>query len=155
LNFNCQWRGEFESAEVGLLHADAFGSPADTEAEAEADAGAADAADAAERQTDWRSTVAAHSLGWVTARDEGARLIGFANVIWDGGAHAWIQDVMVSSSSRNNGLGTRLVTAAREAATQAGCQWLHVDFEESLRPFYLDACGFAPATAGLIRLESS
>ena len=154
MKFNCQWRGEFESAEVGLLHADAFGSPVaadvdvDTDVETETDA-------EPERQTDWRTTVAAHSLGWVTARDEGARLIGFVNVNWDGGAHAWIQDVMVSPSSRNSGLGTRLITAAREAATQAGCQWLHVDFEESLRPFYLDACGFAPTTAGLIRLESS
>ena len=136
--FNCEWRGEFESAEVGLLHADAFGSPVD-----------------AERQTDWRSTVAAHSLGWVTARDEGERLIGFANVIWDGWAHAWIQDVMVFSPSRNNGIGIQLVTAARDAATQAGCEWLHVDFEDGLGPFYLDACGFVPASAGLIRLRSS
>jgi GNAT superfamily N-acetyltransferase len=135
---NCQWRGEFESAEVRLLHADAFGAPAD-----------------AERQTDWRATVATHSLGWVTARDRGGRLIGFAKVIWDGGAHAWIQDVMVSSPARHNGIGTRIVAAARDAATQAGCEWLHVDFEERLGPFYLDACGFAPTAAGLIRLGSS
>ena len=29
---------------------------------------------------------------------------------------------------------------------------LHVDFEDHLRPFYLDVCGFSPTNAGLIRL---
>jgi GNAT superfamily N-acetyltransferase len=154
LIFNCQWRGEFESAEVRLLHADAFGSPVDADVDTDTDADT-DADTDTERQIDWRSTVAAHSLGWVTARDEGERLIGFANVIWDGWAHAWIQDVMVFSPSRNNGIGIQLVTAARDAATQAGCEWLHVDFEDGLGPFYLDACGFVPASAGLIRLRSS
>jgi hypothetical protein len=35
-------------------------------------------------------------------------------------------------------------------ARQAGCEWLHVDFEGHLRPFYLDASGFRPTDAGLI-----
>jgi hypothetical protein len=39
--------------------------------------------------------------------------------------------------------------SARDAA---GCEWLHVDFEPELRRFYLDACGFRPTDAGLIRL---
>jgi GNAT superfamily N-acetyltransferase len=138
LNFECQWRGEFESTEVDLLHVDAFGTSFD-----------------AERCLDWRSTVAAHSLGWVTARDEGGRLIGFANVLWDGALHAWLQDVMVTSPTRSRGVGTRLVAVARDGAARAGCDWLHVDFEEDHRPFYLDACGFRPANAGLIRLTNS
>ena len=33
-----------------------------------------------------------------------------------------------------------------------GCEWLHVDFDDELRAFYLDACGFEPAAAGVIRL---
>ena len=33
-----------------------------------------------------------------------------------------------------------------------GCAWLHVDFEESLASFYVDACGFRPTPAGLIEL---
>jgi hypothetical protein len=37
-------------------------------------------------------------------------------------------------------------------ARDAGCEWMHVDFDDRLRPFYLDACGFAPTTAGLIAL---
>jgi hypothetical protein len=31
-------------------------------------------------------------------------------------------------------------------------EWLHVDFEDHLRGFYFDACGFTPTNAGLIEL---
>ncbi len=34
----------------------------------------------------------------------------------------------------------------------AGCEWLHVDFDDELRTFYLDACGFTPTAAGVIAL---
>ncbi|NEA41688.1 GNAT family N-acetyltransferase, partial [Streptomyces sp. SID11385] len=37
----------------------------------------------------------------------------------------------------------------------AGCDWLHVDYEEHLRPFYEKACGFAPTAAGLVRLRAA
>jgi GNAT superfamily N-acetyltransferase len=95
--------------------------------------------------------VEAHSLGWVIARDD-RRLLGFVNVIWDGSAHAWIQDTMVDSASRRQGIGSRLVAAARDASKQAGCQWLHVDFDNHLGSFYYRVCGFTPTTAGLISL---
>ena len=29
-------------------------------------------------------------------------------------------------------------------ARAAGCEWLHVDFEDHLRPFYFGSCGFTP-----------
>ncbi|MFE0098929.1 hypothetical protein [Streptomyces sp. NPDC059009] len=32
----------------------------------------------------------------------------------------------------------------------AVCEWLHVDFDDELRDFYFDDCGFAPTNAGLI-----
>jgi hypothetical protein len=38
------------------------------------------------------------------------------------------------------------------AGRAAGCEWLHVDFEDHLRAFYFDACGFVPTNAGLIEL---
>jgi hypothetical protein len=41
---------------------------------------------------------------------------------------------------------------AVERARAAGCEWLHVDFEDHLRGFYFDACGFTPTNAGLIEL---
>jgi hypothetical protein len=42
---------------------------------------------------------------------------------------------------------------AAAAAREAGCEWLHVDYEASLTPFY-EACGFVPTAAGLIRLRA-
>ena len=92
-----------------------------------------------------------HSLGWVVARD-GDALVGFVNVAWDGLVHAWIQDTMVAEVARHRGVGTQLIAVATEHAREAGCEWLHVDFEDHLRPFYFDACGFTPTNAGLIEL---
>ena len=128
------WRGEFSSEEANRLHAEAFGTRLYTAAE-----------------WDWRALVAGHSLGWVTARD-GDRLVGFANVLWDGLVHAWLQDVMVAADARHAGLGRRVVASARDGARAAGCEWLHVDFDDDLAPFYLEACGFRPARAGLMAL---
>ena len=39
-----------------------------------------------------------------------------------------------------------------EGARAARCEWLHTDFEDHLRSFYFDACGFVPTNAGLIEL---
>jgi GNAT superfamily N-acetyltransferase len=126
------WRGAFDNAEVNSLHAAAFAHPVAPD--------------------DWQGLVQRHSLGWVTARRGGA-LTGFVNVVWDGAFHAWIQDVMVAGDARHQGVGTGLVTAARDGARAAGCEWLHVDFDEEHRPFYIEACGFTPAAAGLIALR--
>jgi hypothetical protein len=49
--------------------------------------------------------------------------------------------------------GQALGAIAANGARHAGCEWLHVDFEEHLRPFYLGGCGFTPASAGLIALH--
>jgi GNAT superfamily N-acetyltransferase len=92
-----------------------------------------------------------HSLGWVVARED-ARLVGFVNVLWDGLVHAWIQDTMVAKSARHQGIGTELVALAVKETRGAACEWLHVDFDDHLRPFYIDACGFTPTHAGLIAL---
>ena len=126
------WRGEFDNAELNALHAEAFETQVfDT--------------------WDWRAQVERHSLGWVVARD-GQRLVGFVNVPWDGLVHAWIQDTMVAASSRHQGVGTELVAAAVQEARKAGCEWLHVDCDDDLRAFYLDACGLRAASGGLIAL---
>jgi hypothetical protein len=45
-----------------------------------------------------------------------------------------------------------MIDVALDGARAAGCEWLHVDFDDHLRPFYLDACGFSPTDAGLIAL---
>jgi hypothetical protein len=92
-----------------------------------------------------------HSLGWVCARD-GEELVGFVNVAWDGVVHAFVLDTMVTAAQRHHGVGTRQVEVAVREARAAGCEWLHVDFEDHLRAFYFDACGFIPTNAGLIEL---
>lgn len=93
-------------------------------------------------------------MGWVTARTTDGALVGFLNVITDGLVHAWIQDVMVANAARHQGVGVAIVQLARQATQEAGCEWLHVDFDAELSPFYFDACGFEPTTAGLIRLDT-
>ncbi|HTL86779.1 MAG TPA: GNAT family N-acetyltransferase, partial [Acidimicrobiia bacterium] len=56
---------------------------------------------------------------------------------------------------RRRGVGKALVAVATTEARAAGCEWLHVDFEDHLRSFYFEACGFSPTNAGLISLFES
>ncbi len=128
------WRGSVATAELNRLHAEAFGTRLYSEDE-----------------WNWVELLDRHSLGWVVGRD-GDALIGFVNVLWDGLVHAWLQDTMVASDARRRGVGTELVKVAVREARSSGCEWLHVDFGEHLRPFYLDACGFSPTDAGLMAL---
>jgi ribosomal protein S18 acetylase RimI-like enzyme len=126
-----EWRGSFDNAEVNALHAEGFGHRV--------------------LDDDWKGQVERWSLGWVCARD-GDELVGFVNVPWDGAVHAFILDTLVGGQDRRLGIGTRLVALATEEARAAGCEWLHVDFDDELSTFYYDACGFRPAPAGLIAL---
>jgi len=128
-----EWRGAFESNEVEALHAEGF--------ERKPDWG-----------WDWWQQVERHSLGWVCARADASRLVGWVNVAWDGGAHAFILDAVVASTHQRQGIATRLVERAVGGAREANCEWLHVDFENHLRVFYLNACGFNSTPAGLIQL---
>lgn len=94
--------------------------------------------------------VLARSLAHVTAQD-GARLVGFVNVAWDGGVHAFVLDTAVDPDYRRQGIATRLVEQAALLARQRGAEWLHVDFEPHLEGFYR-GCGFRHTAAGLLRL---
>jgi len=58
----------------------------------------------------------------------------------------------VSAGMRRQGVGARLVALAGQEARAAGCEWLHVDFDDNLGSFYFGACGFRPTSAGLIAL---
>lgn len=79
-------------------------------------------------------------------------LIGFVNVAWDGGNHAFLIDTKVRPDHQRRGIATELVRIATRRAKEARCEWMEVDFEEHLAPLYLDACGFAPTHAGLMHL---
>lgn len=131
MSITYHWRGNFDSADVETLHAEGFGHQPVI--------------------YDWKSQVAEHSLGWVCAR-EGADLIGFVNVAWDGAGHAFILDTLVAERARRQGIGKQLVAIALENARSSGCEWLHVDFDDHLKDFYFEACGFRPTNAGLIAL---
>jgi GNAT superfamily N-acetyltransferase len=66
--------------------------------------------------------------------------------------HAFVLDTVTARTVRGRGVGRELVATAGRAARDAGCEWLHVDFEEHLRGFYLDHCGFRETSAGLLAL---
>ena len=123
------WRGAFTDPDLNALHAEAF----------------------AHRVLDdsWIAQVEAHSFGWVTAYD-GPTLVGWVNVAWDGGVHAFLLDTVVAQRAGRRGVGTELVRIAVRESRAAGCEWLHVDFEPHLRSFYLEAAGFTPIDAGVI-----
>lgn len=125
------WRQPFTSTEANRLHAAAFNARL-----------------VSDDEWDWVTQVTEHSFGWVTAR-AGEELVGFANVISDGNAHAWLQDVMVLPDRQRTGIGVRLVDAADEACRRAGHEWLHVDFADDTADFYFRTCGFQPTKAGL------
>jgi GNAT superfamily N-acetyltransferase len=129
-----QWRGPVGNDELNALHAECFGHQLTAD--------------------DWQAQLARHSLGWVCARQQTGGLIGFVNVAWNGGDHAFILDTIVAVSAQRHGVGSGLVALAAQEARAAGCDWLHVDFEDHLRGFYFDSCGFVPTNAGLIALRA-
>jgi GNAT superfamily N-acetyltransferase len=126
------WRGTVHDRELNVLHAEGFDHPP--------------------LAISWVSQLERHSLGWVCARDETGALVGFVNVAWDGGVHAFLLDTLVAVRARRRGIGTAVVARAADGARAAGCEWLHVDFDPDLAGFYLEACGFVPTPAGVIAL---
>ncbi|MET9237191.1 GNAT family N-acetyltransferase [Streptomyces cellulosae] len=88
-----EWRGDVDNDALNALHAEGFGGPVGV--------------------VDWRGRLARHSLGWVCARDRG-ELVGFVNVAWDGGVHAFLLDTVVARRCRGGGVGTSLVRLAAE-----------------------------------------
>jgi GNAT superfamily N-acetyltransferase len=95
--------------------------------------------------------VLGRSSGYICAwrADE---LIGFVNLAWDGGIHAFVLDTTVHPQVRRRGVGRRLVKVAVEVAREHGVERVHVDFDGHLREFYYE-CGFRCTEAGLLHLN--
>jgi GNAT superfamily N-acetyltransferase len=91
-----------------------------------------------------------HSLAYVCAYQQD-RLIGFVNLAWDGGIHAFLLDTTVHPAFQRRGIGRELVLRAAQVARERGIAWLHVDYEPHLESFYR-GCGFRHTEAGLMRL---
>jgi GNAT superfamily N-acetyltransferase len=123
-------RGSVDDVALSALHDQAFGEPGPVQP--------------------WRERLGRHSLTWVGAY-AGEVLVGFVNVTWDGGVHAFLLDTCVAPDRQRSGVGAELVRRAADSARDAGCAWLHVDFEPHLEPFYA-RCGFSPTAAGLLHL---
>ncbi|HEY3155362.1 MAG TPA: GNAT family N-acetyltransferase [Candidatus Eisenbacteria bacterium] len=94
--------------------------------------------------------VLARSLTYVCAF-AGDRLVGFVNLAWDGGAHAFLLDPTVHPEFRRQGIGSGIVNKAVSECRERGVEWVHVDYEPALAVFYR-RCGFRSTSAGLIRL---
>jgi GNAT superfamily N-acetyltransferase len=101
----------------------------------------------------WRDfePVLRRSLGYICAwrADE---LIGFVNLAWDGGIHAFVLDTTVHPLVRRRGVGRGLVKLAVELCRERGVEWVHVDFDAHFREFYYE-CGFRGTEAGLLHLN--
>jgi GNAT superfamily N-acetyltransferase len=123
-----------DDATLSLLHARAFGNEPSV-------------------VVPWAERLGRHSLSWVGAFVDDA-LVGFVNVAWDGGVHAFVLDTAVDPDFQHRGIGQALVRAAADEARSAGCGWLHVDFEEHLVDFYRAALPFQPTEALILRLPT-
>jgi len=129
---SAEWRGSFNNRELNALHAQCFKHKL--------------------LNDDWWGQVNRHSLGWVCLRDS-ETLVGFVNVAWDGGVHAFLLDTLITPAMRRLGYGKQIVEEAVQRTKAMGCEWIHVDFEPHLKKFYLEACHFRPIDAGTIQLR--
>jgi ribosomal protein S18 acetylase RimI-like enzyme len=123
-----------DDAGLSLLHARAFGNEHST-------------------VVPWAERLERHSLSWVGAFADDA-LIGFVNVAWEGGSHAFVLDTAVDPEFQHRGIGRALVRAAAEEALRAGSEWLHVDFEPQLADFYRRALPFRSTDALVLLLPT-
>jgi ribosomal protein S18 acetylase RimI-like enzyme len=102
---------------------------------------------------DWTAQLD-RSLLWIGAFD-GDRLVGFVNLAWDGGVHAFMLDTAVAEQYRRRGIGTRLVREAIDAARRhGGLEWVHVDSDEVLMRDFYGPAGFSPVHAGTVSVAA-
>lgn len=125
------WRGPVTDQELSRLHAAAFSRDQELEP--------------------WVERLERYSLGWVTVRS-GELLVGFCNIITDGGRHAFLLDVVVDPDHQGTGVGKGLVHRAIEECRSSPVDWLHVDFEADLGSFYMTEGLFRRSTAGILKV---
>jgi GNAT superfamily N-acetyltransferase len=68
-----------------------------------------------------------------------------------------VEDVIVARKWQRRGIGRLMLhfaleqcrALAKKHSQQAGCEWLHVDFDGWLSEFFIGACGFCQRAAGV------
>ena len=80
------------------------------------------------------------------------RLVGFVNIAWYGGEHAFLLDPTVHPEFQRRGIGIELIRHAVIAVRAGQVEWLHVDYEPGLSEFYR-RCGFRPTAAGVLMVS--
>lgn len=63
-------------------------------------------------------------------------LVGFVNVAWDGGVHAFILDTRVAPRMRRQGIATGRIKEATSIAQEHDARWLRVNVEPQLASLY-------------------
>lgn len=99
----------------------------------------------------WYQPILERGLGHIAAY-EGDLLVGFVNIAWDGGVHAFVLDTCTHIDFQRRGIATHLVQYAADLAREPGAEWLHVDYEPHLENLYR-ACGFRHSAAGVMKLS--
>lgn len=79
----------------------------------------------------------------VAAAFDGERLVGMARALSDGASDAYIQDVVVDSAYRKQGIGGALVRLLLDELKNSGVSWIGLIGAPGTEHFYRDL-GFTP-----------
>ncbi len=77
-----------------------------------------------------------NSFCFIVAKSNGGKIIGMGRVISDGVSDGYIQDVIVSKSHRNRGIGKLLVIKLRDYCMNKGLSWIGLIAEPGTEGFY-------------------
>lgn len=95
--------------------------------------------------------VLGRSFAWVMVYRDG-KLLGFANVAWDGGPNFFLLDVSIDPSSADEDkIFTDMIEAAVQRCRKEGGS-MRVDAPEELLKSYFQPLGFKPVSAAVINL---
>ena len=78
-----------------------------------------------------------NSFCFMVARTNEGEIIGMGRVISDGVSDGYIQDVIVSKSYRNKGIGKQLVIKLRDYCLNKGLTWIGLIAEPGTTDFYI------------------
>ena len=91
------------------------------------------------------------SFAWAGCFAQG-QLIGYADVVSDGVADAYVRDLVVHPDHQREGVGSRLLSLLVETVRDAGIRMVSTVFEPDLAAFYRRA-GFHLVSGGMIDLK--